>query len=259
MTSRGLQPPSFESSKIVQSDHDFSDQDLLSDESIESGDFTARADAAENEVSPLSVCLVGPGWRFTSGISYYTCRLANSLAGDRFDTSVVLIQRLLQRVLTRESTALAEAFEHGISPGHHRLRRHRLVVGHFPAARPALSRPRAPRYCCLSGGPPPPCTRTCCSRSPARPRHWSSSRCTSCRTPARPPSRSPGATATLGLRALLRLAHGCIVHSKSDWQLFEANYGPMDVRMALAPHGPYDQYGDVTEIPDPAMAPPISR
>jgi len=61
-----------------------------------------------------------------------------------------------------------------------------------------------------------------------------------------------------GLRALLRLAHGCIVHSKSDWQLFEANYGPMDVRMALVPHGPYDQYKDVTETPDESIASLVS-
>ena len=62
----------------------------------------------------------------------------------------------------------------------------------------------------------------------------------------------------LGLRALLRLAHGCIVHSKADWQLFETNYGPLDVRMALVPHGPYDQYEDVTETPDEAIAPLVS-
>jgi glycosyltransferase involved in cell wall biosynthesis len=57
-----------------------------------------------------------------------------------------------------------------------------------------------------------------------------------------------------GLRALLRLAHGCIVHSKADWQLFESSYGPMDVRVALVPHGPYDQYRDVTQADDPAVA-----
>jgi glycosyltransferase involved in cell wall biosynthesis len=60
------------------------------------------------------------------------------------------------------------------------------------------------------------------------------------------------------LRALIRLAHGCIVHSKADWQLFEANYGPMDMRVALVPHGPYDQYGDLQETSDPAMADVIS-
>lgn len=62
-----------------------------------------------------------------------------------------------------------------------------------------------------------------------------------------------------GLRMLLRLAHGCIVHSKSDWQLFESNYGPMDLRVALVPHGPYDQYRDVQETSsDPAVAAAIS-
>jgi glycosyltransferase involved in cell wall biosynthesis len=62
----------------------------------------------------------------------------------------------------------------------------------------------------------------------------------------------------LGLRALIRLAHGCIVHSKSDWQLFESNYGPMDMRVALVPHGPYDQFGEVQETSDPDIAAAIS-
>ena len=57
-----------------------------------------------------------------------------------------------------------------------------------------------------------------------------------------------------GLRLLIRLAHGCIVHSKADWQLFETNYGPMDVRVALVPHGPYDQYRDLEESADPEIA-----
>ena len=43
-----------------------------------------------------TVCLVGPGWRFTSGISYYTCRLAGALA-DRHDVSVILMRQLLPR------------------------------------------------------------------------------------------------------------------------------------------------------------------
>src|ERR1700744_543068 len=57
-----------------------------------------------------------------------------------------------------------------------------------------------------------------------------------------------------GLRALLKLAHGCIVHSKADWELFEANYGPMDVHVALVPHGPYDQYRDIAPSADLAIA-----
>ena len=61
-----------------------------------------------------------------------------------------------------------------------------------------------------------------------------------------------------GLRALIGLAHGCIVHSKVDWQLFESNYGPMDMRVALVPHGPYDQYSDLQEPSEPAIASLIS-
>ena len=44
----------------------------------------------------LAVCLVGAGWRFTSGISYYTCLLANALADD-YDTSVIQMRQLLPR------------------------------------------------------------------------------------------------------------------------------------------------------------------
>jgi glycosyltransferase involved in cell wall biosynthesis len=45
----------------------------------------------------VKVCVVGSGWRFTSGISYYTCHLAGALA-DRADVSVILMRRLLPRV-----------------------------------------------------------------------------------------------------------------------------------------------------------------
>lgn len=44
------------------------------------------------------VLVVGSGWRFTSGISYYTCRLANALA-ERVPTDVLLARRLVPRAL----------------------------------------------------------------------------------------------------------------------------------------------------------------
>ncbi len=40
------------------------------------------------------VMVVGSGWRFTSGISYYTCRLANELSA-RHHTSALLMRRLV--------------------------------------------------------------------------------------------------------------------------------------------------------------------
>ena len=50
--------------------------------------------APENEPADKSVVVVGSGWHFLSGISYYTCRLSNALAG-RFDVGAILMRRLL--------------------------------------------------------------------------------------------------------------------------------------------------------------------
>lgn len=44
------------------------------------------------------VVVVGSGWHFLSGISYYTCRLSNALAA-RFDVGTILMRRLLPRRL----------------------------------------------------------------------------------------------------------------------------------------------------------------
>jgi glycosyltransferase involved in cell wall biosynthesis len=44
------------------------------------------------------VCVVGSGWRFTGGVSHYTCRLTNAVA-DHADTSAILMRRLLPRFL----------------------------------------------------------------------------------------------------------------------------------------------------------------
>ena len=47
---------------------------------------------------PQKVCVVGSGWRFTGGVSHYTCRLTNAIA-DHADTSAILMRRLLPRFL----------------------------------------------------------------------------------------------------------------------------------------------------------------
>ncbi|MEO3937859.1 glycosyltransferase [Dermatophilaceae bacterium Soc4.6] len=44
------------------------------------------------------VLVVGAGWRFTSGISYYTCRLTNALA-QRVPTDALLVRRLVPKAL----------------------------------------------------------------------------------------------------------------------------------------------------------------
>ncbi|WP_309238159.1 glycosyltransferase [Actinoplanes aureus] len=42
----------------------------------------------------VRVLVVGSGWRFLSGISYYTCRLSNALS-ERFEVGTILMRRLL--------------------------------------------------------------------------------------------------------------------------------------------------------------------
>lgn len=59
----------------------------------------AVSDAVEPSAVPtdgLRVCVVGSGFRFTSGISYYTCRVATALA-ERHRVSVLLMRRLVPR------------------------------------------------------------------------------------------------------------------------------------------------------------------
>ncbi len=220
------------------------------------GHVVQEVSEAADGGTPLSVCLVGPGWRFTSGISYYTCRLANSMAADQCDTSVILIRRLLPRLLY---------------PGKRRVGLKRASMEYRPDISVfngvdwwwGTSLPRAIRFLRAR-------------RSKVLLLEWwtvatlhtylvlaFAARIAGVRVVVemhelQDPGEAGFALARsygrVGLRALLRLAHGCIVHSKADQELFEASYGPMNVRVALAPHGPYDQYRDPRESGDPAVA-----
>ncbi|MGD0394217.1 MAG: glycosyltransferase family 4 protein [Acidimicrobiales bacterium] len=59
-----------------------------------------EADDQRNGVGPPKrICVVGSGWRFLSGISYYTCRMSNSLAETDYEVSAILMRRLLPRRL----------------------------------------------------------------------------------------------------------------------------------------------------------------
>ena len=52
------------------------------------------ADPGEPRGTAKRIMLVGPGFRFLSGLSVYTCQLANALADDH-DVSLVLLDRLI--------------------------------------------------------------------------------------------------------------------------------------------------------------------
>jgi glycosyltransferase involved in cell wall biosynthesis len=246
----------------VQSDHGFLDQNLPSEDSAEvaRGHIVHEVAAPESDDSKLSVCLVGPGWRFTSGISYYTCRLANSMAGDQCDTNVILLRRLLPRLLYpgKRRVGLKRAsmeYRSDISVfdgidwwwGTSLLRALRFL------------RSRQSKVLLLEWWTAATLHTYLLLAMVAR---VTGMRIVIELHELQDPGEAGLALARAyghwGLRALIRLAHGCIVHSKADWELFESNYGPMDVRVALVPHGPYDQYRDLQETSDPAIAAAIS-
>ncbi|GAA0454678.1 sugar transferase [Paractinoplanes deccanensis] len=50
--------------------------------------------SASSDRGPTRIVVVGSGWRFLSGISYYTCRLSNALA-TRYEVGAILMRQLL--------------------------------------------------------------------------------------------------------------------------------------------------------------------
>ncbi|MGH3187046.1 MAG: glycosyltransferase [Streptosporangiaceae bacterium] len=204
---------------------------------------------------PSRVCLVGPGWTFTSGVSYYTCRLANAMA-ESHDTSVIQLRRLLPRRLypgrrrvglPRASMAYSEEVRvcNGIDWwwGRSLIRALRFLRAQRPEAVVLEWWTAATLHTYLVLG--------------------LAARILGVRVVLEMHElQDPGEASVLGarhyarwgLRALLQLSHGCVVHSKSDWLLLESGYGSLDLEVAIAAHGPYDQYGA-----DPGDGNPAAR
>jgi glycosyltransferase involved in cell wall biosynthesis len=195
-----------------------------------------------------AVCLVGPGWRFTSGISYYTCRLAGALA-DHHDVSVILMRQLLPRRFYpgRERVGLPRAraayrdgvpvcdgvdwwWGRSLARALSFLRSHRpevlvlqwwtATVLHTYLVLALAGRLLGTRVVVElhelqdSGEGRLPLVR------------WYGRR---------------------GLGLLLRLAQGCVVHSAADCAELKAEYGPRSMRVMVAPHAPFDQYRAIPE------------
>jgi glycosyltransferase involved in cell wall biosynthesis len=198
--------------------------------------------------SHLPICLVGPGWRFTSGISYYTCRLAQA-AADHHDVSVIQLRQLLPKRLYpgRErvgqlrarmtypaevsvyegidwwwgrSLARALSFMHAHRPKVLVLQWWTAATLHTYLALAIVARMLGVRVVIEMHE----------LQDPGEARFAI--------------ARRYGAW---GLRRLLRLCHGCVVHSKADWRTLEADYISEKKRVRIAAHGPYDQYRTSTE------------
>ncbi len=189
------------------------------------------------------VYLVGPGWRFTSGVSYYTCRLANALA-DHHDVRVIQMRQLLPRRLYPGSRRVGQ-------PRASTAYRSDVTVcdgvdwwwGRSLFRALSFMGSRRPEVLVLQ---------------------WWTATVLHTYLVLAITGRLAGARIVLelhelqdtgegrfapvrrygrwGLRLLLRLCHGCVVHSTADRAALKADYGPRDVRIAIAPHGPFDQY-----------------
>ncbi len=191
------------------------------------------------------VCLVGPGWRFTSGLSYYTCRLATALAS-RQDTSVILLRALLPRVLY---------------PGRRR-------VGQI---QPRLAYPSdLPMFNGIDWWWGGSLLRALAFLRRQRPEvlvlEWwtattlhtylvliAAARLLRIRVVIEMHElQDPGEAGfglarhygRLGLKLLLYLTDGCVVHSRADHDALKSGYLSRDIPVGIAAHGPYDHYAD---------------
>lgn len=193
--------------------------------------------------SRRAVCLVGSGWRFTSGISYYTCQLANALA-DHHEVGVIQMRQLLPRFLY---------------PGSRRVGQPRARDTYRPGVRicdgidwwwgrslfRALSfmRSRPPEVLVLQWW-----TATVLHSYlvlAATGRMLGARVVVEVHELQDPGEARSGLVRRYGrhgLGLLLRLSHGCVVHSEADKKALGAAYDLGKLRVATAPHGPFDQY-----------------
>lgn len=189
------------------------------------------------------VCIVGAGWLFTSGISYYTCRLANAMA-DESSTSVILMRSLLPRRFYpgagRVGAARAtlqyrddvDVFD-GVDWhwGRSLLRALAFLVRRRPETVVFQWWTATVLHTYLTLAV---VARLCGAHLIVEFHEVQDTG----------EVRLPfvGAYARLGLRSLLRLADGCLLHSEYDRAQLSAHYGLSGLRQEIAPHGPYDHY-----------------
>lgn len=193
--------------------------------------------------SAPSVLVVGSGWHFTSGISYYTCRLTNAFA-ERGSTRALLMRRLVpralypgrdrvgQRVNDLDYSASAEVYD-GVDwywgrsmRGAERFVRRSppdVVILQWWTGAVLHSYLRLARL-----------ARSMGSRVIIE---WHEVQDTG-------EARIPGVTNYVrrAMRRLLRLVDGHVVHSEFDLELLRKVFLRGDENVVIAPHGPYDHH-----------------
>lgn len=214
---------------------------------------TASPDGSHADVGTRPrVVVVGSGWRFTSGISYYTCSLTNALS-QRWPTGVLLMRRLIPTALypgRRRVGTQVNALDYepqvdvydGVDwfwgstlvAAIDFLRRQRPDVVVFQWWTGAVLH----SYAVLAWA---------ARRSGARVVfEWHEVQDTG-------EARIPGVTRYVraAMRGLLRLVDAHVVHSRHDLELLIRAYGLEPSTVQLIPHGPYAHVAQT-----PAATPP---
>jgi glycosyltransferase involved in cell wall biosynthesis len=205
-----------------------------------------------------AVCLAGSGWRFTSGISYYTCLLANAFA-DNHDVGVIPMRQLMPR---------------RFYPGRQRVGQPRARTAYRPDVSVCdgvdwwWGRSLIRGISFMVSGRPEILVL-----------EWWTATVLHTYLILALTARLLGARIVIelhelqdsgertfalarwygrwGLGVLLRLTHGCVVHSTADQERLESHYSLKSARVAIALHGPFDQYRTTDQPPDfnePAIA-----
>lgn len=198
---------------------------------------------------PTRVLVVGSGWRFTSGISYYTCRLANAFA-ERTTTSVVLMRRLVPRFLYPGRSRVGSVVNDvDYSPDidvydgvdWYWGRSARGVSGFLDRTRPDVvvlqwwTGAVLHSYLLLA--------RALHRRGAKVVIEWHEVQDTG-------EARVPGVVRYVrsAMKALLRRVDAHVVHSEYDSELLQGAYGLDPRQITVIPHGPYDHVLDATAV-----------
>jgi len=200
--------------------------------------------ASADDGSGPSVLVVGSGWMFTSGISYYTCRLANALS-TRATTSALLMRRLVPRVLHPARARIGTRVNDlEYAPGVEVLDGVDWFWGASMVRAVRFLRRRSPDVLVLQWWTGAVLHSYLLLAVLARRRgarvvmEWHEVQDTG-------EARIPGAVlyVRLAMRALMRQVDAHVVHSEYDLELLVDAYGLERSSASLIPHGPYDHVG----------------
>ncbi|NIZ92774.1 glycosyltransferase [Kineococcus rubinsiae] len=202
------------------------------------------------------VLVVGSGWRFTSGISYYTCRLTNAFAAVT-PTSALLMRRLVPRALypgrERVGTVVNDL---QYAPGVEVLDGVDWYWGRTAPAAAAFLAEQRPDVVVLQWWTGAVLHSYLLIATLARRRgakvvvEWHEVQDTG-------EARVPGVVryVRLAMRALLRRVDAHVVHSAFDAAALQDVYGLDPATVTTIPHGPYDHVVDGDAVPTTVLLP----